>query len=145
MRGRFFVERFILVLEENPEHTLLIQSAFQQDAFQVKVIADGTSAINFLQRRGEYSEAPRPDLILLDLNLPGKSGQEILTELKSDPKLRRIPVVILTSSDREEEIFQSYTLQGNSYVIKASDRDQLSQIIQRIKDFWLGIVTLPLE
>ncbi|MEP0919319.1 response regulator [Leptolyngbya sp. DQ-M1] len=139
------MERFILVLEENPEHTLLIQSAFQQDAFQVKVIADGTSAINFLQRRGEYSEAPRPDLILLDLNLSGKSGQEILTELKSDPKLRRIPVVILTSSDREEEIFQSYTLQGNSYVIKASDRDQLSQIIQRIKDFWLGIVTLPLE
>ncbi|MEP0983469.1 response regulator [Leptolyngbya sp. FACHB-17] len=139
------MERFILVLEENPEHTLLIQSAFQQDAFQVEVIADGTSAINFLQRRGEYSEAPRPDLILLDLNLPGKSGQEILTELKSDPKLRRIPVVILTSSDREEEIFQSYTLQGNSYVIKASDCDQLSQIIQRIKDFWLGIVTLPLE
>ncbi|MBD1843860.1 response regulator [Cyanobacteria bacterium FACHB-63] len=139
------MERFILVLEENPEHTLLIQSAFQQDAFQVEVIADGTSAINFLQRRGEYSEAPRPDLILLDLNLPGKPGQEILTEIKSDPKLRRIPVVILTSSDQEEDVFQSYALQGNSYVIKASDCDRLSQIVQRIKDFWLGIVTLPLE
>lgn len=141
------MERFILVLEENPEQSLLIQTAFQQDGFpcQVEVIDNGETAIDFLHRRGTYSDAPRPDLILLDLNLPEKSGQEILTELKSDPQFRKIPIVILTFSEQQEDIFQSYALQGNSYVIESAERDRLIQTIQRIKDFWLGIVTLPLE
>lgn len=141
------MERFILVLEENPEQTLLIQAAFQQDGFpcQVEAIDNGETAIDFLHRRGAYSNAPRPDLILLDLNLPEKSGQEILSELKSDPQFRRIPIVILTFSEQQEDIFQSYALQGNSYVIESSERDRLIQTIQRIKDFWLGIVTLPVE
>lgn len=141
------VERFILVIEESPEQIRLIQDAFLQGTFpyRVEAIADGVKAMDFLYRRGEYVNAPRPDLILLDLDLPGKSGREILTELKSNPQLRRIPVVILTLSDHEEDIFKSYALQGNSYVIKSSDRDQLTQTVQRIKEFWLGIVTLPLE
>lgn len=141
------MERFILVLEENPEQTILIQNAFQQDEFpcQVKVIDNGKTAIDFLYRRGEYSNAPRPDLILLDLHLPGKTGYEILTELKSDPQFRRIPIVVLTFSKQEEDVLQSYALQGNSYVIESSEHDQLTQTIQKIKDFWLGIVTLPLE
>lgn len=141
------MERFILVLEENSEQTLLIQTAFQQDGFpcQVEAIANGKTAIDFLHRRGAYTDAPRPDLILLDLNLPEKSGQEVLSELKSDPQFRRIPIVILTFSKQQEDIFQSYALQGNSYVIESSERDQLVETIQRIKDFWLGIVTLPVE
>jgi two-component system, chemotaxis family, response regulator Rcp1 len=141
------VEHFILVLEENPEQALLIQSAFQEDAVscRVEVIADGTEALNFLHRRGNYTTAKRPNLILLNLNLPGKNGREILEELKSSVQLRRTPVVILADSDDEEEIFRSYALQGNSYVIKSSERDRLHHIIQRIKEFWLGIVTLPLE
>ena len=138
------VERLILVIEENQEQVHWIRSAFEQE-YQVAAIADGTQVMNFLHRRGEFAQAQRPDLILLDLNLSSKDGREILEELKSSPQLRRIPVVILTHSDREEDIFKSYAQQGNSYVIKSSDRSQLDQIVQKIKDFWLGIVTLPSE
>jgi chemotaxis family two-component system response regulator Rcp1 len=141
------LERLILVLEENPEQAILIQNVFQQDEVpcRVEAIADGASAIDFLYRRGIYENAPRPDLILLDLDLPGKTGHEVLKELKSDPQFRRIPVIVLTFSEKKEDIFQSYVLQGNSYVIESSERDRLTEIIQRIKDFWLGIVTLPGE
>jgi chemotaxis family two-component system response regulator Rcp1 len=141
------VERFVLVLEENLEQILLIQNAFGQGEFsyRLQAISDGNQAMDFLYRRGEYTNAPRPDLILLDLNLPGKDGREILTELKTSPQLRRIPVVILTLSDREEDIFSSYEIQGNSYVIKSTDLDRLQQIVRRVQEFWLGIVTLPLE
>ncbi len=140
-------EHFILLLEENPEQVLLIQEAFQKDevSYRVEAIADGIEALDFLHRRGKYTNAERPSLILLNLNLPGRNGREILEELKSSAQLRRIPVVILTESDQEEDILRSYALQGNSYVIKSLDRDRLHQIVQRIKEFWLGIVTLPLE
>lgn len=141
------IERFVLVLEGNAEQVLLIQDAFRQGDFpyRLQAISDGNQALDFLYRRGEYANVPRPDLILLDLNLPGKDGREILTELKSNPQLRRIPVVVLTLSDREEDIFRSYEMQGNSYVVKSTDLDRLHQIVRRVQEFWLGIVTLPVE
>lgn len=140
-------ERLILVLEDNPDHTRLIKDALNENSFQHQIvaIADGTQAMDFLHRRGEYVDAPRPDLILLDLNLPGKDGRELLAEIKADPRLRRIPIVVLTLSAAEEDIFKSYALQGNCYVIKSSDLEQLYQIVKHIKEFWFGIVTLPVD
>ncbi len=137
---------FILVLEENPEQAVLIQNVFREGAVtsRVKTIAESTEALNFIHRRGEYTQAQRPDLILLNLRLKG-CGRKVLEELKSNADLRRIPVIILTDSDDEEDIFRSYLLQGNSYVINPRNGDQLHQVVQRIKEFWLGIVTLPLE
>jgi two-component system, chemotaxis family, response regulator Rcp1 len=141
------VERLILVLEANLDHAHLIKDAFQKSSVphQVVAIADGVQAMDFLHRRGKYAEAHRPDLILLDLNLPEKDGKEILAEIKSTPHLRRIPIVVLTLSADEDDILRTYALQGNCYVIKSSDLDHLWQIIQRIEEFWLGIVTLPVE
>lgn len=140
-------ERLILVLEDNPDHTRLIKDALNEKSFQHQIvaIADGTQAMDFLHRRGEYVDAPRPDLILLDLNLPGKDGRELLAEIKADPRLRRIPIVVLTLSAAEEDIFKSYALQGNCYVIKSSDLEQLYQLVKHIEEFWFGIVTLPVE
>lgn len=137
----------ILVLEGNPDHTRLIEDALNQNSGhrQIVAIADGIQAMDFLHRRGEYGDAPRPNLILLDLNLPGKDGREILAEIKADPQLRRIPIVVLTTCASEEDIFKSYTLQGNCYVIKSSEQAQLFGIVKRIEEFWLGIVTLSLE
>jgi chemotaxis family two-component system response regulator Rcp1 len=140
-------QRLILVVEDNLEYTHLIKDALTANSgrHQIMAIADGMEAMDFLRRRGNYKEATRPDLILLDLNLSGKDGRELLAEIKADPQLRRIPVVVLTLSDHEEDIFQSYALQGNCYVIKSSDLAQLFQLVKRIEEFWLGIVTLPIE
>ncbi len=141
------VGRLILVVEDNPEHTRLIKDALDDNLGQRKIvaIADGVQAMDFLHRRGNYADATRPDLILLDLNLPGKDGREVLAEIKTEPQLRRIPIVVFTISATEEDIFRSYALQGNCYVIKSSDLDQLFHIVKRIEEFWLGIVTLPGE
>jgi len=109
------------------------------------MVASSTQAMNFLHRRGEYGEAFRPDLILLDWDLPAGNGEAMLAEIKADPQLRRIPIVVLTLSDSAERILRSYTLQGNCYVIKSLDLDQLFQIVKRIEEFWLEIVTLPIE
>jgi chemotaxis family two-component system response regulator Rcp1 len=140
-------DKLILVVEDNPKHLLCIKNALNADAVRYKIvaIADGTQVMNFLHHTQEFIDARRPDLILLDLNLSGKDGREILAEIKSDAKLKRIPIVILTTSDSEEDVFLSYTLQGNCYVIKSSDLNQLAQIVKRIEEFWLGIVTLPVE
>ena len=140
-------ERLILVLEDNPDHTRLIKDALNENSFQHQIvaIADGTQAMDFLHRRGDYVDAPRPELILLDLNLSGKDGREILAEIKADPRLKRIPVVVLTLSAAEEDIFRSYALQGNCYVIKSTDLEHLFQIVKHIEEFWFGIVTLPVE
>ncbi len=137
----------ILVIESNPDHARLIETALTQNAPQRQVISvvDGTQAINFLRRREAYQDVGRPDLILLDLNLPGQDGKEILTEIKTDSQLKRIPIVVLTTSDREEDILKAYSLQGNCYVVKSSDLEQLFQIVKRIEEFWLKIVTLPVE
>jgi chemotaxis family two-component system response regulator Rcp1 len=140
-------ERFILVVEDNPDHIHLIETSFKESLVphRLMAIADGQQAIDFLYRRGEHQTAPRPDLILLDLNLPGKNGWEILAEIKGDRQLRRIPIVVLTTSANEDDISRSYALQGNCYVIKSSNLDQLFQLVKRIEEFWLGIVTLPVE
>lgn len=140
-------QRLILVVEDNPEHIHLIKDALTENSgrHQIVAIADGVEAMDFLHRRGSYKEATRPDLILLDLNLQGKDGRELLAEIKADSQLKRIPIVVLTISDHEEDIFQSYALQGNCYVIKSSDLEQLFQLVKRIEEFWLGIVTLPIE
>lgn len=140
-------KRLILVVEENPEHARLIETILSDDLsqYQIVAIADGKQASDFLNQQGQYGNVSRPDLVLLDLNLSGKSGIEILTEIKASSKLRRIPIIVLTSSSREEDVVQSYSLQGNCYVMKTSELDNFADIIQRIKDFWLGIVTLPTE
>lgn len=139
-------ERLILVVEDNLDHVRIITDAFAENPkYQIVAIADGAQALEFLHRKGEYTTALRPDLILLDLNLPKKDGQAVLAEIKADPQLRRIPVVVLTLSADEEDVLKTYELQGNSYVIKSCDFEQLSQIVKRIEAFWLEIVTLPLE
>ncbi|MBF2025265.1 MAG: response regulator [Oscillatoriales cyanobacterium C42_A2020_001] len=141
------VERFILVVENNPAHVRLIQTVLSESAVphRVMAIADGNEAMHFLQRQGIYENVDRPDLVLLDLNLPGKDGRDVLAEMKTDVHLRRIPVVVLTSSTREEDVVTSYTLQGNCYVIKSHEIESLIQVVKRIEEFWLGIVTLPSE
>lgn len=140
-------ERLILVMEDNPEHTRIIADALNEISVphQIVAIADGTQAMDFLHRRSSYTDSPRPDFILLNFNFPGKNGEEILAEIKADPQLRRIPVVVLTISSNEEDILRSYTLQGNCYVVKSSHLDRLFELVKRIGEFWLKIVTLPLE
>jgi len=140
-------ERVVLVIENNPEHLSRIEAAFQESPMphRLVAIADGTEALDFLHRQGKFCEAIRPDLILLDLNLSGRDGREILQEIKINPHLKRIPIVILTMSTNEADIFNSYALQGNCYVIKTADLNQLFQVVRRIEEFWLGIVTLPVE
>lgn len=139
-------ERLILVVEDNVDHVRIITDAFSENSkCQIVAIADGAQALEFLHRKGEYTAALRPDLILLDLNLTQKNGQAVLAEIKADPQLRRIPVVVLTLSANEEDVLKTYELQGNCYVIKSCDFEQLSQIVKRIEAFWLEIVTLPVE
>jgi two-component system, chemotaxis family, response regulator Rcp1 len=141
------VERVILVIEDNPDQARLITETLNENSanYQIVTIADGNQALNFLHRQDPYVQAPRPDLILLDLNLPGQDGKAILAEVKSNPKLKRIPIVVLTFSQEATDIFTAYALQGNCYVLKSADRDQLMQIVRRIEAFWLGVVTLPSE
>lgn len=140
-------ERYILVVDHPTDHAQLIEQILQDTstAYQVIVLQHAKETIHFLRQVGQYANAPRPHLILLDLNSSEINGLEILTEIKSDARFRRIPIVVLTASQGEEDIFQSYTVQGNCYVIKAADLEQLAAIIKRIEKFWLGIVTLPLE
>jgi CheY-like chemotaxis protein len=110
---------------------------------QLHVVGDGAEAMTFLKKEGKYADAPRPDLILLDLNLPKKDGREVLDEIKSDENLRRIPVVVLTISKSEEDVFKSYDLHANCYITKPVDLDQFLKVVKSIEDFWLTIVKLP--
>jgi chemotaxis family two-component system response regulator Rcp1 len=112
---------------------------------RMNVAADGVEAMAFLRREGKYADAPRPDLILLDLNMPRKDGREVLAEIKDDPDLRRIPVVILTTSTAERDIMESYNLHANCYIAKPVDLDQFLDVVKSIEDFWLTIVRLPLN
>ncbi|OKH31051.1 response regulator [[Phormidium ambiguum] IAM M-71] len=141
------IERLIMIVEDNPDHADSIANVLKESStnYQIVTIADGTQAIDYLYHRGEYADALRPDLILLDLNLPGKNGKEILAEIKADRQLHRIPIVVLTFSQSDEDIFGIYALQGNCYVMKSNDLHHLTQIVKRIEEFWLRIVTLPLE
>lgn len=135
----------ILIVEDNPGDVELAREALDTNKIRnnLHVAEDGEEALKFLRKEGEYNDVPRPDLILLDLNLPKKDGREVLKEIKDDSSLRLIPVVILTSSNAEEDILRSYNLHANCYVTKPLDFNQFLKVVEAIKDFWLGIVVLP--
>ena len=135
----------ILMVEDNLGDVRLTQEALSEGKVRnhLHVVADGVEAMAFLRREGQYGHAPQPDLILLDLNLPKKSGPEVLAEIKADPELRRIPVVILTVSKAEEDVLKSYNLHANCYITKPVNLDQFLGVVQSIEDFWLTVVMLP--
>ena len=135
----------ILLVEDNPGDVRLTQEAFKESKIlnNLSVAMDGEEAMAFLRREGEYGTAPCPDLILLDLNLPKKDGREVLAEIKSDERLRQIPVVVLTISKAEEDIVRSYNLSANCYITKPIDFDQFISVVPSIGDFWLRAVKLP--
>lgn len=140
------VERFILLIEDTPEHVRLIEAILNDSPGKNQIeTVNGLSAMDFLYQRGSYADAVRPDLILLNLKLCGKNGSTILAEIKADPQLKRIPIIVLSHSDSADDIANTYALQGNAYVLKSSELDQLAEAIQRIEAFWLRIVTLPLR
>jgi len=135
----------ILLIEDNPGDVRLTQEAFRENriANRLNVARDGLEAMAFLRREKEFGDAPRPDLILLDLNLPKKDGREVLAEIKQDEDLRRIPVVILTTSQADEDVLRSYDLHANCYVTKPVDLDQFMKVVKSIENFWFSIVRLP--
>jgi CheY-like chemotaxis protein len=135
----------ILLVEDSPEDVLLTREALKDAkvANELHVAEDGEQAMAFLRREGQYREAPRPDLVLLDLNLPRKHGREVLSEIKEDPSLRRVPVVILTTSASDEDILTAYDRHVNAYVRKPVDLDRLVEVVLSIEHFWLGIISLP--
>ncbi|MEH2378651.1 MAG: response regulator [Nostoc sp.] len=139
--------KMIFLVEDNKADIRLIQEALKNSSVphEVVTVRDGIDAMAYLRQEGEYANAPRPDLILLDLNLPKKDGREVLAEIKTDPALKRIPVVVLTTSKNEDDIIESYNLHVNCYITKSRNLNQLFQIVKSIEDFWLSIVTLPLE
>lgn len=135
----------ILLVEDNPGDVRLTQEALHDGKVHnnLSIARDGVEAMAFLRREGEFAQGPRPDLILLDLNLPRKDGREVLTELKADEDLRTIPVVVLTTSKAEEDVIRSYSLHANCYISKPVDLDQFITVVHSIEQFWLTIVTLP--
>jgi chemotaxis family two-component system response regulator Rcp1 len=134
-----------LLAEDNPGDVRLTKEALRESKISnnLNVVPDGVEAMAFLRRTGNYANAPRPDVILLDLNLPKKDGREVLAEVKADPNLRLIPVVIITSSEAEQDVLKTYELHANCYVTKPVDLEQFIKVIQSIETFWLTIVTLP--
>ncbi len=143
----------ILLVEDNPGDVNLTRIALADRLKEshnlrgldvnLSVVTDGVEAMNFLHRQGEYHAVAHPDLILLDWNLPRKNGREVLIEIKADERLQRIPIVVLTTSQSEEDILKAYSLHANCYITKPLDFEQFVRIIQSIEDFWLTIVQLP--
>jgi chemotaxis family two-component system response regulator Rcp1 len=135
----------ILLVEDNPGDVDLARAAMEESKVRniLHTVGDGVEAMLFLRSEGKYAEAPRPDLVLLDLNLPKKDGREVLAEIKSDPDLMRIPVVILTISKDEEDILKTYNLHANCFITKPIDLGQFVKVVKAIEDFWLTIVKLP--
>ncbi len=135
----------ILLVEDSSSDAHLIRETFSESKVlnQLHWVKNGVDAIAFLYKQGQYAKSPRPDLILLDLNLPKKNGKEVLTQIKADENLKMIPVVVLTTSEEAEDIFKSYNLQANSYLIKPVDLDRFIAVIKSIENFWLAAVTLP--
>lgn len=135
----------ILLVEDNPgDHRLTKEALHEGKVYNnLHWVKDGVEALEFLKQRGKYAAAPRPDIILLDLNLPKKDGREVLSEIKGDRELRAIPVVILTTSKAEEDVLKSYDLHANCYVTKPVDLEKFIVVIQSIDRFWLSVVTLP--
>jgi len=134
-----------LLVEDNPGDVRLTQEALKSHKVQnnLHVVTDGEEAMAFLRKQGKYKGAARPDIILLDLNLPKKDGREVLAEIKSDPNLKTIPVVIISSSEAEQDVIKSYDLNANCYVTKPVNFDQFIKVVQSINEFWLTIVKLP--
>ncbi|HXF06479.1 MAG TPA: response regulator [Blastocatellia bacterium] len=137
----------ILLVEDNPGDVRLAVEALKEGKVHnnLHVVGDGVEAMMFLRREGKYALSPRPDLILLDLNLPKKDGREVLAEIKADEKLRRIPVVVLTTSKAEQDILRTYDLHANCYITKPVDLEQFIAVVKSVEDFWLTIVKLPPE
>jgi CheY-like chemotaxis protein len=135
----------ILLIEDNPGDVRLTQEAFKEGSIDIKldVVMDGVEAIKYLKKESPYEQADTPDLVLLDLNLPKKDGREVLHEIKTDNNLKRIPVVVLTTSNAQQDILKSYNLHVNCYVNKPVDFDKFFDIIQKIEDFWLSTAILP--
>jgi two-component system response regulator len=135
----------ILLVEDNPGDVRLTEEALKDSKVHVKldVVPDGVEAMAYLRHTGRYADVPRPDIILLDLNLPRKDGRSVLQEIKNDTTLRRIPVVILTTSDDEHDILRSYDLHANCYITKPLDLRQFATIVKTIENFWFQIVKLP--
>ncbi|QUQ62823.1 response regulator [Kutzneria sp. CA-103260] len=135
----------VLLVEDDPGDVLMTREAFEHHKIRNKlhVVADGVEALQFLRREGPHAGAPRPGLVLLDLNLPRKDGREVLAEIKSDEALRSIPVVVLTTSEAEEDILRSYDLHANAYVTKPVDFDRFIDVIRQIDDFFVTVVKLP--
>lgn len=135
----------ILMVEDNPDDIELTVEALKDSRVRnhLIVVKDGEEAISYLQGKGRYQHAVRPDLILLDLNMPRKNGRDVLREIKNDPKLKRIPVVILTTSQAEEDIIHTYDLHANCYITKPLDFNQFLKVVKSIEDFWLTVVKLP--
>jgi two-component system response regulator len=137
----------ILLIEDNPGDVELTKIALEDSKISVNlsIVEDGVEAIAFLRREGKYANVPHPDIVLLDLNLPKKDGREVLAEIKADEKLKRIPVVVLTTSQAEEDVLKVYNLSANCYITKPVDFDQFVKIVQSIENFWFTIVKLPPE
>jgi two-component system, chemotaxis family, response regulator Rcp1 len=135
----------ILLVEDNPGDARLTLEAFKEGKVfnNLTVVGDGVEALEYLHRRGQYANSVPPDLILLDLNLPKKDGREVLEEIKSDERLRNIPVIVLTTSAAEEDIARAYSRHANCYITKPVDLDQFLHVVQSIESFWLSLVRLP--
>ena len=135
----------ILLVEDNPGDVRLTQEALKDGSIPVNlsVAADGVEALEFLTHKGRFHEAPVPDLVLLDLNLPRKSGREVLKEIKESPALRQLPVIVMTTSRAEQDILHAYDLNANCYITKPLDLDEFLDVVHTIEDFWLKIATLP--
>lgn len=135
----------VLLVEDNPGDVRLTREALKEAKVKndLHVVYDGVEALAFLRHEGKYKDSPRPDLILLDLNLPKKTGHEVLKEIKSDDNLKRIPIVVLTVSKDEEDVMKSYNLHANCFITKPVDLNQFLNVVKAIEDFWLTIVKLP--
>ena len=137
----------ILLVEDSPADVLITREAFEEFKLinTLYVVEDGVEALTFLNQAGQYASAPRPDLILLDLNLPRKNGREVLTEIKADPKLKNIPVVVLTTSHSEKDVLQAYDQHANCYIVKPVGFENFVEAVKTIRQFWFSVVTLPPE
>ncbi|MDY6819679.1 MAG: response regulator [Halobacteriales archaeon] len=135
----------ILLAEDNPGDARLTEKAFEQGNIvnNLHIVEDGVEAMQFLRQEATYQDQARPDLVLLDLNMPKKDGWDVLEEMKSDAQLRRIPVIVLTSSEAEEDILKSYDLQANAYLTKPVDFDGFMEIVRSFEEFWLSVVKMP--
>ena len=135
----------ILLVEDDPGDVVMTREAFQDYKLrnQLHVVNDGADAMSFLRQEGEYAEMPRPDLVLLDLNLPRMDGREVLEAIKSDPELASIPVVVLTTSENEDDVLRSYSLHANAYVTKPVDFERFIEVVRQIDDFFVTVVRLP--